>query len=179
MLTHSHSWTKLLSTIAEAVKRNSMLEVCDLRHPSCYKQWRAMVIALMSCAVCFQPSHNEICSRRNRPERLGRTLRHMAETAVISTAGGWMLQIGKRRSHPELGSRASIRRRSKLQNVPVSARDLSKPSQTSAKRNSLRACSDTCGPQLLLGKAGNFKRSTNACKGCCKWKQITYCINYF
>ena len=78
-----------------------MLVVCNLQHPSCYKRWRATLIALMSSASCSQPSHNEICSRRNRPERLGRTLRHMAETAVISMAGGWMLQIGKRLSHPE------------------------------------------------------------------------------
>lgn len=70
--------------------------------PSCYKRWRATLIALMSSAECSQPSHNEICSRRNRPERLGRTLGHMAETAVISMAGGWMLQIGKRLSHPGL-----------------------------------------------------------------------------
>lgn len=79
-----------------------MLGLLNLLHPSCYKQWRATLIALMSSAECSQPSHNEICSRRNRPERLGRTLRHMAETAVISMAGGWMLQIGKRLSHPGL-----------------------------------------------------------------------------
>lgn len=80
----------------------TMLGVSNLRHPSWYKWWLAMLMALMSSAVCSQPSHNEICSRQNRPERLGRTLRHMAETAVISMAGGWMLQIGKGLSHLEL-----------------------------------------------------------------------------
>lgn len=76
--------------------------VLNLLHPSCYKRWRATLIALMSSTERSKPSHNEICSRRNRPERPGRTLRHMAETAVISMAGGWMLQKGKRLSHPGL-----------------------------------------------------------------------------
>lgn len=88
--------------MAKVVKRSSMLGVFNLLHPSHYKRWRATLIALMSSTECSQPSHNEICSRRNRPERLGRTLRHMAKTAVISMAGGSMLQIGKRLSHPGL-----------------------------------------------------------------------------
>lgn len=101
MLSYPNSWTKLY-TIAKVVKRFFLLGVFNLLHSSCYKRWRATLIALMSSAECSQLSHNEICSRRNRPERLGRTLGHMAETAVISMAGGWMLQIGKRLSHPGL-----------------------------------------------------------------------------
>lgn len=99
----THSFLSKSYTVA--AEQWSVLGVCSLPHPSCYKRWRATLIALMSSTVCSQPSHNEICSRRNRPERLGRTLRHMAETAVISMAGGWMLQIGKRLSHPELRPR--------------------------------------------------------------------------
>lgn len=98
MLSNFNSSTK----VCKVVKWSSRLGVCNLQHPSCYKRWRATLIALMSSAVCSQPSHNEICSRQNRPERLGWTLRHMAETGVISKAGGWMLQIGKRHSHPGL-----------------------------------------------------------------------------
>lgn len=88
--------------MAKVFKWSSTLGVFDLLHPLCYRRWRATLITLMSCAECSKPSHNEICSRRNRPQRLGRTLGHMAQTAVISMAGGWMLQIGKRLGHPGL-----------------------------------------------------------------------------
>lgn len=98
MLSYPNPWRK----VVKFVKQSSLLGVCNLLHPSCYKRWRAMLIALMSSAERSQPSRNEICSRRNRPEWLGRTLRHMAETAVISMAGGWMLQKGKRLIHPGL-----------------------------------------------------------------------------
>lgn len=58
----------------------------------------------MSRPAFLRPLYNEICSRQNRPSKLGRTLRHMAETAVIFMAGGWTLQIGIRPRHLRLWS---------------------------------------------------------------------------
>ena len=55
---------------------------------------------LMSSAVCSQPSHNQICSRQNRPEWFGRTSRHMAEAAAVSTAGGGVRRRGRALCHP-------------------------------------------------------------------------------
>lgn len=59
-----------------------------------------MQITLMSGTKCPKPSHNEICSGRNRPESLGKTLGHMVETDVIAMTGGSMLQIGKKAHSP-------------------------------------------------------------------------------